>query len=166
MMEHITRWVKFAVGVILVWLIVHVATNYTYSRVDTEMMKPTLDKDTFHLMSYRTGSAASIAKNDIVAYQTISGKGDVAFLQGRVMGLPGDRVRIQDGVVSINDVDQPSTYVAQENRSNDFMGEMLIPADHFFILADNRKVGERLDSRALGPIHVLNVLGFFGGGTE
>lgn len=56
----------------------------------------------------------------------------------RVIGLPGDTVLVRDGKVYINGADQPlaEPYVT-ESSTGDY-GPYQVPADHYFMMGDNR----------------------------
>ena len=68
----------------------------------------------------------------------------------RVIGLPGDRIKIVDGTVYINDSALTESYISELNLSQSSMDEMTVPANSFFVMGDNR--GNSLDSRIIGPI--------------
>jgi signal peptidase I len=87
----------------------------------------------------------------------------------RVVALPGDRLRIDSGVLFINDtaVAEPyAWYISAAARDRDSlpvrMGagdkDIIIPADMFFVLGDNRSAS--MDSRVWGPVARSDVLGF------
>lgn len=63
----------------------------------------------------------------------------------RVIGLPGDKIVIRDGLVYINDSDEPldEPYLAEE-PTGDF-GPYYVPEDSYFMLGDNRNYSK--DSR-------------------
>ncbi len=73
----------------------------------------------------------------------------------RVVGRPGDRVEVMDGVVYINGqpVDEP--YVNNLGGSN--LGPQVIPPDTLFVMGDNRINSE--DSRYFGPVPVKSIKG-------
>jgi signal peptidase I len=74
----------------------------------------------------------------------------------RVIGIPGDRVRVEDGEVYINDeLLQDDSYVNAENRSN--MAERVVPAGEYFVLGDNR--GNSSDSRSWGFVPEDHIIG-------
>ncbi len=64
----------------------------------------------------------------------------------RIVGLPGDKVQIQDGHLLVNDVRAEEIYV-NGAPTGDY-GPETVPADSFFVLGDNRNNSE--DSRAFG----------------
>ena len=60
----------------------------------------------------------------------------------RVIGLPGDTVKIVDGQVYLNDDPDPvdSSYIAEEQWTEPNNAELIfeVPADSYFVLGDNR----------------------------
>ena len=73
----------------------------------------------------------------------------------RIVGLPGDRIRIQEGAVFVNGVPLAEPYV--EHPSADTLSERTVPADSYFVLGDNRAQSD--DSRHWGPVPRENVIG-------
>ena len=79
---------------------------------------------------------------------------------GRVIGLPGDRVAIENGIVYVNGTRLPEPYVRRDNvteASSLRMDEIEVPGGMLFLLGDNRD--ETLDSRTFGPVRTGNVTG-------
>lgn len=68
----------------------------------------------------------------------------------RVIGLPGDRIRITDGQVWLNGVQQREPYVPARYRDEDSMSTMIVPKDSYFVMGDHRSISS--DSRAFGPV--------------
>lgn len=73
----------------------------------------------------------------------------------RVIGLPGDEIRIEDGQVYVNDVPLDEPYKVDE--ANDY-GPVIVPEGRLFFLGDNRPNSS--DSRrGLGMVHRDRVVG-------
>jgi len=80
---------------------------------------------------------------------------------GRIIALPGQRVRIQDGKVFVDDRIQDQGYVAGDKQVAETRAEIIVPRDHFYILADNRREYGEADSRGVGPIGAWAIDGRF-----
>ena len=68
----------------------------------------------------------------------------------RVIALPGDRLRIDQGAVYLNGKKLPEPYVPEEFRDTKSMPETVIPDDEYFMLGDHRCISS--DSREFGPV--------------
>jgi signal peptidase I len=131
------------------------------------------------VMPYR-----EIRRGDIVVFLSPSQPG--LYVVKRVVGIPGDRIRLLDGVVYRNGEVQEEAYVVQPGDGSAFddfrdnfpnapanvnvtpewrlsMGnyvegeELVVPPDSFFMMGDNRE--HSLDSRFWGFVPRENVIG-------
>lgn len=53
----------------------------------------------------------------------------------RVIGLPGDKINIKDGIVYVNGVEQREEYV---HHQEDYTASFTVPAGKYFLCGDNR----------------------------
>ena len=121
-------------------------------RVDGFSMLPTLQDGEYVLvnrLAYRTGLPV---RGDIIVF--VSPQSPDLDLIKRVIGLPGDTVKIFEGKVQVNGqlLDEP--YIAAAPIYN---GEWNVPEDNLFVLGDNRN--DSSDSHAWGLLPVENVIG-------
>lgn len=82
------------------------------------------------------------------------------FFIKRVIGLPGDTVRIEQGKVYVNDaILDESAYLADDVVTSSFNGYQTITLnnDEYFVVGDNRT--HSLDSRRFGPVHKSSIVG-------
>lgn len=94
-------------------------------------------------------------RNDLVVFDWPV-EPNVAFVK-RLVGLPGDTVAMAAGVLLRNGAPQQEPWAlhgvpadAPDNLPHDDWGPLVVPADHFFVLGDNRD--NSLDSRAWGVV--------------
>ena len=131
---------------------------------------------------YGDSMAPTLSSGDVVYAQKISNyfksykRGDIVVLDGhdmegynskeylikRIVGLPGETVKIEDGHVYIKPVDSTEFFLLQENYISDVIAtrmreeglrkgynEVTLGENEYYVLGDNRPVSN--DSRNLGP---------------
>jgi signal peptidase I len=88
-------------------------------------------------------------RGEIVAFHGDSPRQDDArVLIKRVVGLPGDRVRVDRGTVFLNGVALREPYVRYPDERS--FPETSVPSNCVYVLGDNRAESE--DSRFFGPV--------------
>lgn len=68
----------------------------------------------------------------------------------RVIGLPGDLVRVNDGRVYLNGRLTSEPYVPEAYLDSRSYPELKVPADSYYVLGDHRSMSD--DSRDFGPV--------------
>jgi len=72
----------------------------------------------------------------------------------RVIGLPGEEVRVESGVVYINGNPLHEPYI---KSMPNYKGKWIVPEDSLFVLGDNRN--NSFDSHSWGMVDFSNVIG-------
>ncbi|UBV43685.1 signal peptidase I [Deinococcus taeanensis] len=146
----------------------------TLARVDGDSMNPTLRSgDVLLLLKYprwlrawRLGGPFP-RRGDLLifkapadspyAFERVYGVRHRQYNVKRVLGLPGDRIAIQGGQVQVN-----GRVIAESYASEGFLDDQValtVPAGKVWVLGDNRRIGESLDSRAYGPVSLRDAAG-------
>jgi len=159
-------------------------------RIPSASMEPTLLVGDFLLMDKQTGDGgwllprATIRRGDVVVFHDPVDDPAVHLVK-RVIGIPGDRIHLRDGVVYRNGQPLKEPYAvyreAAANRYRDDFpdlqtmqarvnpnwwirlrglvhdGEVTVPADSYFVMGDNRNDSE--DSRYWGFVPKAAIVG-------
>ncbi|OGE27072.1 signal peptidase I [Candidatus Daviesbacteria bacterium RIFCSPHIGHO2_02_FULL_41_14] len=86
---------------------------------------------------------------------------DQVFIK-RIIGLPGERIKLQDGLVYLNNKSLQEPYLATDLKTpgESFLQdgeEVVVPNGQYFVMGDNR--GASSDSREFGPITKELIIG-------
>jgi signal peptidase I len=149
-------------------------------RIPSQSMEPTLDVGQRVLVDRVSLRFSDPGRGDIVVFnppagadqnqcgvdhaarqacpQPTEGESDTNFIK-RVVGLPGDRLSVRDGLVYIDGEPLDEPYVREDATCGlcNLRREITIPPDHFFMMGDNR--GASADSREWGPIPGDSIIG-------
>lgn len=132
-MKELLDWAKYILGAfIIAFLISRFIIVNAY--VPTESMVQTImprDRVIANRLSYLFKEPQ---RGEIVVFKYPDNE-NLAYVK-RIIGVPGDTVSINDGVVYINDSKLDEPYL-QEPRSGSY-GPYTVPEGHYFMMGDNR----------------------------
>ncbi|MFZ5821551.1 MAG: signal peptidase I [Chloroflexota bacterium] len=121
-------------------------------RVDGSSMLPTLKNGEYVLVNRLAYKMDNLPEyGDIIVFSSPVSDQD---LIKRVIGLPGDHVKIFEGQVQVNGQVLVEPYIAAAPIYN---GEWNVPGGSLFVLGDNRN--DSSDSHAWGLLPTENVIG-------
>lgn len=126
-------------------IILFVARAFT---VDGPSMQPTLRTGERLLIDKITYRLRYPHRGDVVVFRYPSDPSQ--YYIKRVVGLPGDVIRITGGFLHVN-----GHVIHEEYTNGPTLGEFgpyKVPEDHFFVLGDNRNNSEDSRSRSVGPV--------------
>ncbi len=121
-------------------------------RVDGFSMIPTLEDGEFVLVSKINYRFSNVERGDIVVFHFPLDPEQE--LIKRVIGLPGDVISVQNGLVSVNGQALNETYIA---AAPIYSGEWNVPDGQLFVLGDNRN--DSSDSHSWGFLPFEKVVG-------
>ncbi|MFN7949194.1 MAG: signal peptidase I [Blastocatellia bacterium] len=124
-------------------------------RVEGESMLPRLeDRDRIFVNQFIyplrewMGDETPIRRGDIVVLY-FPNDPSKSYIK-RVIGLPGEEVRIEKGKVYINGVYYPEPYIADRYFSNETLSSVTVKEHHYFVMGDHRN--NSYDSRNWGLV--------------
>lgn len=96
-------------------------------------MLPTYDEGQLLLLNRLAYRTTGPGRGDVVAIALAGGR---AVLVKRIVGLPGERIRLADGTLLVNDVAVAEPYVQYSVRWN--VDELQLGPDEYYVVGDNR----------------------------
>ena len=116
-------------------------------------MQPTYEPGSFHFVNRLAFVRRAPARGEVVGIR-LAGAG-VMYVK-RIVGLPGERVRIEGGRVLVNDAALDEPYV-RHRRVNWSLPETELGADEYFVVGDNR--GMPIGLHELGKVRRERIVG-------
>ncbi len=149
------RFVFDLLETVLLSLVLFLAINAISARIRVESisMQPTLYAGDFIIVNKLAYKLGSPKRGDIVIFHYPPNPDIEPYIK-RVVGLPGETVRVHDGRVYVNEVPLNEPYVA---ANPNYEGTWVVPQDALFVLGDNRNKSS--DSHSWGMVPLENVIG-------
>jgi len=145
--REIMEWIVSIIVAVALVLVIH---NYIGQlvRVDGASMQPTLYTDQRVIVTkIPYWSDENIERGDIVITKFPGSREN--FVK-RIIALPGDRIRVTDGVLYINDIAIDEPYI-KEKMYSDYT-EATVPEGYYFVMGDNRNNSKDSRSSAVGAL--------------
>lgn len=144
---HLQLWVRdFVISVMASFFII--TFLYQPVKVEGTSMQPELrDQDRLFVNKFAY-NFEKISRGDVVVfyYPRDTTKSYIK----RVIALPGDNIRIDDGRVFVNSHRVNEPYVPRQFRDVRSMADMVVPENEYFVMGDHRSISS--DSRDFGPV--------------
>jgi signal peptidase I len=155
--EDAAQWKRFFVDmaqtlVLAVALFIGINAVSARVRVDGFSMRPTLDDGEFVLVSKLSYRFGEFKRGDIVVFHFPLDPDEE--LIKRVIGLPGDHVRVDGSQLYLNGELMNEGYIAEAPL---YSGEWTVAEGYLFVLGDNRNNSN--DSKDWGMLPQENVVG-------
>lgn len=157
--ELITRYVKLLIFFAIIWVGIFFYNTHGCRKVEGAEMEPAVGRDSFKRIAPKVRRPEQLNHEDVIFYEYVHPGRSQRVFAGRVVGLPGDKVRIVKGEVYVNGDKIRSDYVGGSQRTNEDFQDLIVPKDTVFVLCDNRRAGIPLDSRGIGPVGAWAILG-------
>lgn len=130
------------------WLVNSMIGRY---RIDGSSMNPTLVDGEYLIINNLSYYLDEPQRGDVIVFQHPNN--DLNLIK-RVIGLPGDTVVVAHGEVLVNGVVLNEPYI---QAAPTYSGNWEVPADHYFVLGDNRNNSS--DSHQWSYLPTENIIG-------
>ena len=133
--------------------LLHLLTSLPY-RIEGDSMLPNLDDGQYVLI---TRSSRPLERGDIVVHRHPMGLD--GYYVKRIIGLPGEHVRIESGQVYVDEVPLEEDYpILGPDQNDPPQKEWWNDASEYVMIGDNRRESHD-DSRAFGSVPAALILG-------
>ncbi len=130
------------------------------NQVKGASMEPSFYTGEYILTSKITYKFRNIQRGDVIVFKSPKNP-DIEYIK-RIVGLPGDKINITDGVVKINDTVFEEKYISASTNlwEGGYMKngqEIIVPQGELYVMGDNRSRSS--DSREFGPVPITSIIG-------
>jgi signal peptidase I len=149
-------WIRDLVLAVLIAIVVILFVYQPVQVEGTSMMPALVDQERIFInkFGYKLG-LEEISRGDLVVFW-FPGEPGKSYIK-RVIGVPGDSVRIDRGTVYVNGHALREDYVPPEYRDTFSSPEVTVTENHYYVLGDHRSSSS--DSRTWGLVSRENIYG-------
>jgi signal peptidase I len=154
-------FIRDTLEIVFLALVLYVVIQYAVQTVHVlgSSMFPTLHDNDLLVASKISYKLHAPQRGDIIVFKPPD-EASRDFIK-RIIALPGERIRIVNGVVYINDQVLREPYLPEKwtyNNNWPASGQdQIMGTDEYFVMGDNRNHSS--DSRTFGPITLQSILG-------
>lgn len=159
MVKELIEWAKALIGalVLTAFIIFFIRPTVVYG----PSMEPSFYDREYLLISKALVYVQDIQSHDVIVFKThlTTESGSEKNLIKRVIGVPGDRVRIENGQVFINDEVISENYTDGSETMTFGSTEWVVGEDQYFVMGDNRDNSKDSRFEDVGLIKKSAVMG-------
>lgn len=144
-------WVQVILVAVVLAVLIRIFV-YEPSNVSGPSMQSTLHTGDLILTNKFIYDTRDPQRGEIIVFHATA---DADFIK-RVIGVAGDRIRVKNNQLFINDKPVAEPYIDKSNRTLDF-AEVTVPPGKVFVMGDNRL--NSTDSRIIGPVSLDKIVG-------
>lgn len=161
--SYIKKTIKITLITCLIATLILLILSYFFAlgKANESSMANTLKSGDIALIIKKVGILNTEPKRgDIISFESPVFKS--FYNVKRVIGIPGDEIRIESGKVYLNGEELKEDYirgrrtVLEKNQENHW----IVPEGKVFVLGDNRERGGSMDSRSYGFIDIDDIEGY------
>ncbi len=135
--KEIISWLKMLIFCFLTALFINNVIIVNANVPSGSMENTIMTKD--KIVAFRWSYIFSEPKRgDIIVFKFPDDIEQKILYVKRVIGIPGDKVEIKDGLVYLNNEIIEESYLKEDMLSNKSWGPYYVPEDSYFMLGDNR----------------------------
>lgn len=152
-MKKDLSYIKIIIIAVILALVIRTFL-FNIVRVQQTSMYPTVKPNDIILSSSLYRFKRDFKRGDIVVFKSSS---ENKMLIKRIVGLPGEKIKIYDGSIYIGGKILEEKYFKEKPYTLSPTRDFEIKEDELFVLGDNRSPGGSVDSRIFGPIKIKDI---------